>query len=273
MRFSLLLSVYNKENHLFLKESFDSILNQSLLPSEVVIVEDGPLNNELKKTIESFLFKFPNEKNIIRLDKNYGLGYALSIGLLNCKYEIVARMDSDDICKADRFLKQINVFKCENDLDVLGTIVEEFKTTPGDYSLFKIQPQYHLDIYKKSKYLNPISHPSVMFKKSKVLSCGSYIDMPYFEDYFLWIRMLKNGSKFSNLQEPLLYFRIGNGMINRRHGFNYLKNEINFYYTSFKINHINIIQLFYIIVFKSFLRLLPIFITSFIYKILARNSK
>jgi glycosyltransferase involved in cell wall biosynthesis len=272
LKFSLLISVYDKEKPFFLQQALDSIICQTLLPDEVVIVKDGPIKQELNNIIDNFKNIFQNEVIIINLDKNYGLGYALSVGIQKCNYDIVARMDSDDISFPNRFSKQINEFVNDDLLDVLGTALEEFLEFPNDYKILKIQPAKHIDIYNKSKYLNPISHPTVMFRKSKVLACGSYQDMPFFEDYFLWIRMLSMGCRFSNLNDILLYFRIGNGMINRRHGFSYFKHEIIFYYQIFKIKYISLSQFIYIIIAKSIIRLSPIFITKLFYKKFVRNS-
>ena len=273
MNFSVLISIYNKENPVFFNDALESILNQNLLPTEIVIVKDGKLSDELDLMINEFRLKFPNKCKIIQLDHNCGLGISLHEGIKHCSYDLIARMDSDDICFPNRFYEQIKCFENNQNLDVLGSAIEEFKFIPGDYNSFKIQPLAYLDILKKSKFLNPMSHPSVMFKKHKVIDSGSYQHMPFFEDYYLWIRMLSNNCIFQNIKEPLLYFRIGNGMLNRRHGLIYLKYEIKFYIKLYKIRYINFFQFIFIVLLKTILRLIPLSVMNTIYKRLAREIK
>jgi glycosyltransferase involved in cell wall biosynthesis len=262
---SVLISLYIKTDFHEFKSCFQSIVEQTLLPDEIVFVFDG----EVDPKIDDFLSKqIPAYNNInikiVRLIQNFGLGTALNYGLLECRNNIIVRVDSDDINVPKRFENQLNYFLL-NQLDVVGSFYQEFKELPGDLMVIKEQPLFNSQIYKKSKLLNPISHPTVMFKKDSVLKSGSYLNMLFFEDYFLWIRMMKLGFKFGNLNEVLVHFRIGNGMLNRRHGINYFKNEFIFYLNSYKIGHINIFLFTTIVILKFFLRILPMQFMSFIY--------
>ena len=119
MKFSDLLSVYYKENPSFLEQALKSVFNQTISPSEVVLVQDGLLKDELNSVIEKFKGKYKKNFKVIKFKKNRGLGSALHDGLLECSNEIVFRMDTDDICRKDRFEKQLEIFK-KMDVDVVG---------------------------------------------------------------------------------------------------------------------------------------------------------
>ena len=119
MLFSVLLSLYHKESPLFLRQSLTSIFTQTLLPIEVVLVEDGPLTDELYVIIEESTIRHP-ELKVVSLPSNQGLGKALNEGLKHCSYDLVARMDTDDIAKPDRFEKQMAVFLEHPEIDVVG---------------------------------------------------------------------------------------------------------------------------------------------------------
>lgn len=273
--FRVLISIYLKANNQHFIDAIESLKKQTLLPNEFVIIFDGPISIELESTVEEFS-NWANENgsidvNLVRLPINVGLGLALNRGLLSCKNEIIARFDADDICVNTRFEKQYDYFITHN-VDVLGGFMEEFLNTPGDYSKLVKQPLEHSNIFKKSKYLNPISHPTVMFKKSEIVKHGSYLHMPLFEDYFLWIRLLNNGLKFANMNVVLVYFRVGDNMIGRRAGLNYFSKEFMFYKASLNLGYLNILQFLIIVCSKLLLRLLPSKVITFIYNKSVRTS-
>jgi len=225
--FSVLISTYYKDDSKQLKNSLDSIIHQSVLPGEIVLIKDGPLTNDLNKVIEDFDIQYSFFK-IITLPVNKGLGNALAIGLEECSYELVARMDADDISKYDRFEKQLQIFQQFPDIDVVSAWIEEFEDNISNIISIKKLPEYHGDIYKYAKKRCPVNHPVVMFKKQSVINSGNYVNFPLFEDYFLWIRMLQKGAKFYNIQESLLYFRFSPAMFKRRGGIKYAFREIDF---------------------------------------------
>ena len=225
--FSVLLSVYQKEQPAYLQQSLESIFTQTLLPNEVVLVKDGPLTTELDQVVEAYRQKHP-ELKVIPLPQNQGLGKALNEGLKNCSYDIVARMDTDDIAKPYRFEKQVAVFESHPELDVVGAWIDEFEGDVGQVVAERQLPERHEEIRKYAQKRCPVNHPVVMFRKSAVLSAGGYQHFPLFEDYFLWVRMLKNGAKFYNIQESLLYFRTSPNMFKRRGGWKYAMDEVRF---------------------------------------------
>ena len=227
--YSVLMSVYYKEQPQFLREAMNSILEQTIPTNDFVLVCDGPLNEELDLVIEDMKLNFGSILNVVRLQNNQGLGNALKIGLEYCKNSLVARMDSDDICVPNRCELQLKNFTLDNRLAIISGTVEQF-TTHKDMVLGKrIVPSDYADIITFSKRRNPFNHPAVMFKKEAVEKSGSYNNCyPLFEDYYLWVRMLQNGFRGKNLIETMVYMRTPVDMYKRRGGFLYAKNLLAF---------------------------------------------
>lgn len=270
MKFSVLLSVYYKESAIFLEQCFDSILCQTLQPNEIILVKDGPLTEELETVIKEYASKFSMLKTIPLL-KNQGLGKALNEGLKHCTHDLVARMDTDDICKPQRFEKQINIFKYHSEIDVVGSWVDEFTNKPDNLLSTRKLPERHEEIYVYGQKRNPINHPTVMFRKSKVLSAGGYLHFPLFEDYYLWVRMLLNGAKFYNIQESLLYFRASEDMFKRRGGYSYAKTEVKFLWEIHTLGYISLLSTIKNIIIRFSIRVMPNSIRSWAYKRLLRK--
>lgn len=264
--FSLLISVYFKDNSTFLNLALASIFSQSFKPSEIVLVKDGMLTDSLEAVVDSYIKLELIVINIVALKENVGLGKALSIGLKSCKFDFVARMDADDICYADRFEKQFSYLSRNPYLSVLGTAIQEFNNVPNDLGVFRKLPEKTQQIIEFAKFRNPLNHPSVIFRKSDIIGVGSYMDMPLFEDYYLWIRVLERDLAIENLSEPLLHFRVGNDMIGRRHGNAYLKKEIKFLKAIRKMGFISSKEFFISIILKTPLRLIPKSLLKIIYK-------
>ncbi len=227
MDFSVLLSVYQKEKPEFFRQSLDSILSQTCPPSQIVLVEDGPLTKELYEAVEDVSRKTDKLK-IVKLKENMGLGKALNAGLKACDYELVARMDTDDIAFPDRFALQLKAFEEDPALGLCGGHVEEFIGSIENVVSVKKVPLEDAEIRRYAKKRNPFNHPSVMFKKSEVEKAGGYQHALYFEDYYLWMRMLKNGVKAKNIDRVILHFRTGTDMYRRRGGFAYMKQAVAF---------------------------------------------
>lgn len=218
--YSVLMSVYHKENPRFFRESIKSMLSQSVLPLDFVIVCDGPLGDELENVIDEVCRPYGRLFQIIRLPKCGGLGNALNEGLKFCRKEYVARMDSDDISRSMRCERQLEVLE-EKQVDIVGGALWEFEKEPAKLLAQRVSPETQEEILEYMKRRNPFNHPCVMYRKSAVEAAGGYRHCPYFEDYDLWIRMLLNGSKGYNLQEPILYMRAGDSMYARRGGLLY----------------------------------------------------
>lgn len=220
--YSVLMSVYYKEKPEYLKAAIDSILNQTVKTDDFVIVCDGPLNEGLDKVIADYVKTNPGLFNIYRLPENRGLAKALNNGILQCKNELIARMDSDDISTPDRIEKQLKAF-AENRADIVGANIIEFTGDIANTGNRREVPELNDDIIMFAKKRSPFNHPSVMYKKSAVVNAGFYEDYRFFEDYNLWTTMLIKGYKGYNVQETLLYMRAGADMYKRRGGFGYIK--------------------------------------------------
>ena len=269
-RFSVLISVYYKEIPRYLDRALQSITDDQILkPNEIVLIKDGPLTKELDEVIGKFKKKYPNLFKIVTLEKNYGLGKALNIGLENCTCELVARMDGDDISKPDRFEKQIKVFQKYPEIDICSACIEEFENTTENILSIRKLPEYHEDILKYAKHRCPINHPVVMYRKSAVLKAGGYQGFP--EDYRLWINMLMTGAKFYNIQQSLLYFRFSHDMVKRRGGWKYAIADAKSQWDFYKIGFIGFPTFIYNISVRITVRLTPNCIRTFIYKKLLRK--
>lgn len=202
--YSVLMSVYFKEKAEYLRDSIDSMLNQSVGPAEFVLVCDGPLTPELDAVIARYLnSEFGRLFKVIRLECNSGLGAALNIGLNECNSQFIARMDSDDISLPDRCEKELAILST-GEIDFVSGTVLEFCDSPSNVFSCRKLPEDTESILEFAKKRNPINHPAVMFKKDAVLKSGGYQPFYLLEDYFLWIRMLSNGFRAQN--DGLLLF-------------------------------------------------------------------
>lgn len=269
LQYSVLLSLYYKEKPEYLRESLDSVFNQTLVSDDVVLVEDGKLGDALEQVVKEYEALYP-QLHVIRFDVNRGLGAALNDGLKACKYDIVARMDTDDICKPYRMEKQVSYLFAHPDLDVVGSWLEEFFGDVANVISLRKLPKYSHQIYSFGKKRNPINHPTVMFRRKAILKVGGYLHFPLFEDYYLWIRMLVNGSRFYNIQESLLYFRTSPAMYNRRGGWKYAINEINFLIKMHQIGYTTVTQTMINIFRRTPVRLVPNVVRNFIYKLIRK---
>ena len=159
MPFSVLMSVYIKENPVFFDLSLNSILNdQTVIPDELILICDGPLNEQLDSVINRYLLKYPEILKVHRLEENKGLGVALNIGLTKCSHELVARADSDDICVRNRFELQLAYFEEHPEVHIVGGNISEFKNDIAEkHQRIKKMPTTHKKIYKYAKYRSPLN--------------------------------------------------------------------------------------------------------------------
>ena len=260
------MSIYAKEDSKYFHRCMQSIWDeQTLKPSEIVLVEDGQLTEELYALIQQWKDKLPNVLKIVFLDQNVGLGKALNIGLKECSYPIIARMDTDDIAHPKRFEIQTRFLQIYHEIDVVGSWVSEFNNSESNITSYRKLPQSHNKLTLFSKKRNPLNHPSVMYRKKAVLTAGSYLDMPSFEDYYLWVRMIQNNSKISNIPKVLVNMRGGKEQLKRRGGFTYLKNEILFQTKILHMNFISYTKYFQNISIRMLVRFIPNNLRGLIY--------
>lgn len=221
MAFSVLMSVYKKEHPEYLDEALKSVFAQTLPPDEVVLIEDGPLTEELWRVIAEYGRRYPVLRTY-RFKENVQLGRALAKGVELCSNELVARMDTDDIAVPERFEKQCHYMQEHPEIAACGGWLEEFNDA-GTYSRTKRMPENGGELMKYARYRNPLNHMTVMFRRSSVLAAGNYEHFPLLEDYHLWSRMLVAGGELYNLPCVLVRMRTNDGMYDRRGGAEYFR--------------------------------------------------
>lgn len=270
MTLSVLMSVYYKEKPEYLQQALKSIWDdQTVKPDEIVIVKDGPLTEGLNFVIENYCITAPIK--ILQLEKNMGLGNALSYGIQLCKNEIIARMDSDDISLPDRFFKQWEYLNDHPEISIISSNIDEFEFDVNKITATRKVPQSHEEIVKFAKSRNPMNHMAVMFRKQDVIKAGNYQAFNGYEDYYLWIRMFQLGFKGANIPESLVKARIGNNMIARRQGIDYFKQELKLQTTFYKIGFINFFYFMKNIFCRALPRLLPPLYLEKIYKLIRKK--
>jgi glycosyltransferase involved in cell wall biosynthesis len=268
--FSVLISVYKKENPTFLKIALDSVWdNQSLKPSEFVIVKDGFLTRDLDDVITNFCKRAPVK--IVQLEKNSGLGVALAKGLVECKYDLVARMDSDDIALSKRFEEQIGFMSQNPNIHLLSSYISEFNFDPEQTKSIRKVPISNKEILRFSKSRNPMNHMAVVFRKNSVLKVGNYVPFPGYEDYYLWVRMLNAGFEAHNLNQVFIQARVGNNMLARRQGYPFFVQEIKLQKEFLRIKHIGFFTFAKNTFLRALPRLLPVFCLKVVYSIIRKN--
>ena len=206
LKFSVLMSLYSKEEPKYLKSSLDSVFHNTVNPDQVVLVLDGPIGDELAKMVEEYKTQY-STLDVYPQPKNQGLSTALNIGLEKCRNEIVFRMDTDDKCYPNRFERILKEYEVNKKLEIVGsfaTMIDENDNIIKDMSAPKTQN----DIYRKV-WTCPFIHPTVSFKKSAIMRVGSYNPNsgPRQDDYELWFRCVEKGLVCKNINEPLLYYR------------------------------------------------------------------
>lgn len=264
-KYSVLMSVYYKESPENLKTAMDSMFVQSIPPDEFVLICDGPLTSELDNVIDEKEREYPNVLRVVRFSENRGLGNALQSGLRKCKFDIVARMDSDDISLPDRCKKQLDYLEKHPEVSLVGGAIAEFQTDPSIICSKRIVPEKHEEIVEFSKFRNPFNHMTLMYRKKDVMSAGGYRHFQYLEDYYLWIRMFIRGYKGHNLQDVLVYARIGNGMLQRRSGLEYAKSQNKLFGFMLKNNYITKIQYAKAIMSRTIISICPHFVRKLAY--------
>lgn len=200
-----------------------SIINQTIPPSEIIIVFDGPVPSEIEKFARSVT---KIHRKIVKLKDNIGLGAALKIGVENCSCPWILRMDDDDYSFSDRIEKQVNFLQGNTDVDVLGGSIIEFE--PHSKQKYRRSvPTTDGKIKKTLRFKNPFNHVTILAKKQKILSVGNYCnDIVGYEDYVLWAKMFKEGATFANLDEDLVEVKFNKAQVSRRRGIRAIYAEI-----------------------------------------------
>jgi len=219
LKFSVCIPVYYKEKVDNLRACLDSMVKQTRLPNEILLLTDDPSTAELDHVIKEYESTYPGLFMEYSLPRGSGLGRILQNGVMKSKYELIARMDADDIAEENRFELQINEFRNNPDLSIVGGNIAEFSDDAGQVIGYRTVPYSDVDCKEFLKKRNPFNHMTVMFKRGDVLRSGNYPDfMKYYEDYYLWVSMCISGCEFKNIDKVLVKARTGEGMYARRGG-------------------------------------------------------
>ena len=226
--FSVAMCVYKGDGEEWFDKALASVVNQTILPDEIVLVVDGPVPESIDEVIGKYevLSEQSNIRfNTIRQPINQGLGVSLRIAIEACSNELIARMDSDDIAVKDRFEQQIQYFNEHPETDILGGDIAEFIEETTNVVGYRKVPKEDADIKGYAKKRCPFNHMTVMYKKDSVIKAGGYADWFWNEDYYLWIRMFEKQYLFANTGTILVNVRVGKDMYQRRGGVKYFKSE------------------------------------------------
>ena len=272
MKLSVLIPVCNKEKPEHFKDAIESIVCQTEKADQIVIVKDGQLSKELNEVIEIYKKKYPNEVDVVQINKQNSLGLVLNEGIKFCKNPYIARMDSDDISRCDRFEKQKKYLKIHQDIDILGGYMQEYDENMEKALSKKAVPLTQDEIYNKLTKLNPFNHSTVIVKKEAVIAIGGYKDCAL-EDYDLWIRMRLQNMKMVNLPDILVNYRTSFKMYKRRTGIKYLKAIINIQKLLLENKLINKTQYIINVLQRIVLSLIPAKMKMFLYPKIIRKIK
>ena len=264
--YSVLMSVYYKEKPEFLLNAIESMLHQTVLPEQFVIVEDGQLTEELNKIIDKYETDRPDLFTIVRISENRGLGLALDEGIAFCRNELIARMDSDDIAMANRCEKELKVFARNKQLDIVSGAINEFKDIPENIVSVRRVPEYQDAIEKQMKRRSAFNHPAVMFKKSSVIKAGGYGTSARKEDHDLFSRMVFGGCNAYNLQDAILYYRISDENIKRRKSWKNVSSYIEIMWINLKRRYCSLGDFLYVVGAQIFYLLAPISLVQYFIK-------
>ena len=280
IEFSVSMCVYGKDDSRHFDVALNSVIEQTVTPSEIVLTVDGPVPVEIDNIIDKYqniLGKTEIRFEVIRLEKNVGHGEARRICFDNCSFPIIAIMDADDLSVSDRFEKQICYLRAHEDVSVVGGYITEFinKDDPKDVSQKagrRIVPLDDENIKTYMKKRCPLNQVSVAFRKKDIEEVGGYIDWYCEEDYYLWIRLALAGKKLGNIGESLVNVRVGKEMYQRRGGWKYFKSEIKLQWFMFRSNMIDITRFFINSIERFILQVLvPCRIRGWMFQKLARE--
>ena len=271
MPFSATISVYKNDSPEYFRVALDSIINQTLKPTEIIIIQDGPIPEDLSAVVDEFLVEYENVR-LIALPTNQGHGNARRLAVEGCRYEYVAIMDADDIAVSTRFEKQIAFLMAHPDVDVLGGQITEFIGDADNIIGKRVVPQYDKDIKLYIKRRCPFNQMTVVLKRSAVLSAGNYKHWYCDEDYYLWLRMYLKGALFANLPDVLVNVRVGADMYARRGGWKYFKSEARLMGWMYRHNITGLFLSIYNISIRFILQVcMPNWLRGFVFNKLARN--
>lgn len=230
MKLTVVIPIYVNNDTQQLRVSLDSLLRQTLLPNEILVVADGPVSEGLDKEVERLegsveRLGLPIEVNYLKLEENRGLGEAMRKAVLEAKGDFFARMDADDICLPYRLEKQMRCFDEDANLSIVGGQISEFDGDIHHITGRRVVPAEHNEIAKFMRSRNGMNHMTVIIKKKDLLKAGNYQPFYLLEDYYLWVRMLQHGCKFKNIDDDVVLVSAGREQMDRRGGYEYFRRQ------------------------------------------------
>lgn len=213
--YSVLMSVYGGEKPEFFRESVESMLGQSFVTNDFVLVCDGPLTPELDSIVEEYEARYDFFRPL-RLPENRGAGECANVGLAQCRNEYIVKMDSDDIALPERCELSMYLLAKHPGVDMLGAYISEFDSATGKEIAVKKTPSGNSAIRKYARRRNPFNNPTLVYKKSMVERIGGYSTVRRCEDYEFVVRMLSAGAVGRNIPKVLLRYRVTGNNYDRR---------------------------------------------------------
>lgn len=270
--YSILMSVYHREDPAFFNQAIASMLNQSVVTNDFVIVCDGPLTDELDKVLDQYDRANPGIFQILRLPENVGIGAAANIGLKECKNDLVAKMDADDLSLPGRCEMQLKLFAENPKLTILGSHIEEFDRDPDSPFARRCVPAGYQEILKFGRRRQPFNNQTVMCRKSAVLKVGGYSDLPRNEDYDLYVRLLSAGYYAENIPLPLVKVRVDADATRRRASRATLMGCIRSRWRAFRLGYASLWDFLYCVTGQLVIFLCPGKLQNKIYEKKLRNT-
>lgn len=271
--YSMLLSVYAGANVAHFDMAMQSVMEQTVPPAEVVIVEDGPIPYNLESSIKSWKERCPCPVLVVSYESNRGLAYALMVGVEACSCEFVARMDADDWSHPERMRLELKAINEDPKLDMVGSQIYEFIQSVDMPTSYTNLPLEHGEIVRFSKRRNPFRHPTMLMRRAAIIDCGNYRpDFLYFEDWDLFNRMLANGCKARNLPSALVAMRADSDFFERRGGLSYLRYMWRFKSDQLKRGYFTLPQFLMTFIPHAVVCLIPNGARAFVYNMFLRKN-
>ena len=224
--FSVSMCVYGGDEPAFFDAALRSIVDQTVPPSEIVLVVDGPILEAIQSVIVKWKMNLTEIAfRVIYLEQNMGHGEARRISFENCSHDLIALMDADDLSVSTRFEQQLAYLDKHPEVSVVGGQIHEFIGDPSNCVGKRVVPLTDEDIRQYMQKRCPMNQVTVLFRKTDVAEVGGYIDWYCEEDYYLWLRLALAGKQFGNVDENMVNVRVGEEMYQRRGGMRYFKSE------------------------------------------------
>lgn len=268
--FTVLMAVYINNSVTDFDLALKSIVYNTVVPNEILIIVDGPVSHEMHQLLKLYVKGYPHVIRVLYQKLNRGRGITSALGVEHAKYELIAKMDADDIANLQRFEKQLPIM-INNDLDVLGGQASEFDENLKITSRRNV-PLVHEKIVKFSRMRSPINQPTVMFRRSSVLQTGNYTNLNVMEDYDLWMRMIEKNLIFQNVSEDLVFMRASTDMYQRRGGIKYFQKYSMFRKTLLRRRLITYGDYFKSIIAMLITSLIPTIIRKKVYGMFLRRN-